>query len=149
MPFIFFMRKIDKFSGTNSTIYDAELSLMDKWIISEFNKLAKSVDSYLSNYEVTEPARLISEFTDSLSNWYVRRSRERFWVSGETADKTAAFTTLRYVLVNLCKLASPFVPLISEQIYQNIVRSTEPDAPVSIHLTDYPVADESLIDEEL
>lgn len=141
--------EIDKFSGTNSTIYDAELSLMDKWIISEFNKLAKSVDSYLSNYEVTEPARLISEFTDSLSNWYVRRSRERFWVSGETADKTAAFTTLRYVLVNLCKLASPFVPLISEQIYQNIVRSTEPDAPVSIHLTDYPVADESLIDEEL
>lgn len=141
--------EIDKFDGSKHSINDVKLSLMDKWIISEVNKLAKSVDSYLGNYEVTEPARLISNFTDSLSNWYVRRSRERFWASGETEDKTAAFTTLYYVLVTLCKIAAPFVPSITEQIYQNVVCSVDKNAPISIHLTDFPVCDESLIDEEL
>ena len=141
--------EIDKFDGSKYSIYDVNLSLMDKWIVSEFNKLVKKVDAYLADYVATEPARLINEFVDSLSNWYVRRSRERFWASGENQDKIAAFTTLNYVLVGLCKLASPFVPAITEQIYQNIVRSVDENAPISIHLCDYPVCDESLIDESL
>ena len=141
--------EIDKFDGTKHSIYDAKLTLMDRWIISELNKLIASVDSYLANYEVTEPARLINEFTDSLSNWYVRRSRERFWSSGENDDKTAAFTTLFYVLKNLCIISAPFVPAITEQIYQNIVRSVDETAPISIHLCDYPRVDEALIDENL
>ena len=141
--------EIDKFDGSKHSIYDVKLSLMDKWIVSEFNKLAKQVDAYLADYVNCEPARLINEFVDSLSNWYVRRSRERFWTHGESEDKTAAFTTLYYCLVGLCKLAAPFVPSITEQIYQNIVRSVDKDAPISIHLCDYPVADENLIDEEL
>ena len=141
--------EIDKFDGSKHSIYNTKLSLMDKWIVSEFNKLVKSVDAYLADYVVTEPARLINDFVDSLSNWYVRRSRERFWASGENQDKIAAFTTLNYVLVGLCKLASPFVPSITEQIYQNVVRSVDKNAPISIHLCGYPVADESLIDESL
>ena len=141
--------EIDKFDGSKHSINDVNLTLMDKWIVSEFNKLVKNVDAYLADYVETEPARLINEFVDSLSNWYVRRSRERFWASGETQDKTAAFTTLNYVLVGLCKLASPFVPAITEQIYQNVVRSVDENAPISIHLCDYPVCDESLIDETL
>ena len=140
---------IDKFDGTKHNIKDVKLNLMDKWIVSEFNKLVKEVDKYLSNYVNNEPARLINDFVDSLSNWYVRRSRDRFWVSGETEDKTAAFTTLFYCLEGLTRLCAPFVPSITEQIYQNIVRSVDKKAPISVHLTDYPVADESLIDEKL
>ena len=140
---------IDKFDGSKHSIYNVKLTLMDKWIISEFNKLVKDVDAYLSNYVNCEPARLINDFVDSLSNWYVRRSRERFWVSGETADKTAAFTTLYYCLEGLCRLCAPFVPNITEQIYQNIVRSVNKQAPISVHLCEYPVADENLIDEKL
>ncbi|MBQ8451993.1 MAG: isoleucine--tRNA ligase [Clostridia bacterium] len=141
--------EIDQFDGSKHSIYNTKLSLMDKWIVSEFNKLVSRVDAFLADYVTTEPARLINDFVDSLSNWYVRRSRERFWAHGETEDKTAAFTTLNYVLVGLSKLAAPFVPAITEQIYQNVVRSVDKDAPVSVHLCDYPVADESLIDEEL
>ena len=141
--------EIDKFDGSKHSIYDVELTMMDKWIVSEFNKLVRDVDAYLANYVNCEPTRLINTFVDSLSNWYVRRSRERFWAHGENADKTAAFTTLNYVLVGLSKLCAPFVPSITEQIYQNIVRSVDNDAPISVHLCDYPVADESLIDEEL
>ena len=141
--------EIDQFDGSKHSIYDVKLSLMDKWIISEFNKLVKQVDAYLADYVNCEPARLINTFVDSLSNWYVRRSRERFWVSGETDDKTAAFTTLNYCLVGLAKLCAPFVPSITEQIYQNIVRSVDKTAPISVHLCDYPVADELLIDEKL
>ena len=141
--------EIDQFDGSKYSIHDVKLSLMDKWIISELNKLIKDVDAYLADYVNCEPARLINNFVDSLSNWYVRRSRERFWAHGENEDKTAAFTTLYYCLVNLCKLAAPFVPVITEQIYQNIVRSVDKNAPLSIHLCDYPVVDESLIDEKL
>ena len=141
--------EIDQFDGSKHSIYDAKLTMMDKWIVSEFNKLVKQVDAYLADYVNCEPARLINEFVDSLSNWYVRRSRERFWVHGESADKDAAFTTLNYCLVGLAKLCAPFVPSITEQIYQNIVRSVDKDAPLSVHLCDYPVADESLIDESL
>ncbi len=141
--------EIDKFDGSKHNIKDVKLSLMDKWIVSEFNKLVRDVDAYLADYVNCEPTRLINTFVDSLSNWYVRRSRERFWASGETEDKTAAFTTLNYVLVGLCKLCAPFVPSITEQIYQNIVRSVDKNAPISVHLCDYPVADETLIDEKL
>lgn len=141
--------EIDQFDGSKHSIKDVKLSLMDKWIISEMNKLIKQVDEYLANYVNCEPARLINTFVDSLSNWYVRRSRERFWAHGDSEDKTAAFATLYYCLVNVCKVSAPFVPSITEQIYQNIVRSVDKTAPVSIHLCDYPVADESLIDEKL
>ena len=141
--------EIDKFDGSKHSIYDVKLNMMDKWIISEFNKLVKDVDAYLADYVCTEPTRLITDFVDSLSNWYVRRSRERFWVHGETDDKTAAFTTLNYCLVGLSKLCAPFVPAITEQIYQNMVLSVDKTAPISVHLCDYPVADESLIDEKL
>ncbi len=141
--------EIDKFDGSKQTIKDVKLSLMDKWIISEINKLIKDVDAYLADYVNCEPARLINNFVDTLSNWYVRRSRERFWAHGENEDKTAAFVTLNYCLVNLIKLAAPFVPSITEQIYQNIVRSVDKNAPISVHLCDFPVADESLIDEKL
>ena len=141
--------EIDEFDGTKHSIYDVKLSMMDKWIVSEMNKLIKQVDGYLADYVNCEPTRLINSFVDSLSNWYVRRSRERFWVHGDTEDKTAAFTTLFYCLDNLCKICAPFVPVITEQIYQNIVRSVDKDAPISIHLCDFPVADEKLIDEKL
>ncbi len=141
--------EIDKFDGSKHNIKDCKLSMMDKWIVSEFNKLAKQVDAYLGDYVTTEPARLINTFVDSLSNWYVRRSRERFWVHEETEDKTAAFATLYYCLTGLSKLAAPFVPAITEQIYQNIVRSVDKDAPISVHLCEFPKADESLIDESL
>lgn len=140
---------IDKFDGTKHSIKDVKLTMMDKWIVSEMNKLIKSVDGYLADYVTCEPARLINEFVDSLSNWYVRSSRERFWISGETEDKTAAFTTLYYCLLNLAKICAPFVPAISEQIYQNIVRSVDSTAPISVHLCDFPKADKSLIDEKL
>ncbi len=141
--------EIDQFDGSKHSIYDAKLSLMDKWIVSEFNKLVKKVDEYLGNYVNCEPARLINEFVDSLSNWYVRRSRERFWVGGNGEDKISAFTTLYYVLTGLCKLCAPFVPAITEQIYQNLVRSVDKNAPISVHLCEYPKSDESLIDEKL
>ena len=140
---------IDKFDGSKHSIYDVKLSMMDKWIISEFNKLVVDVTKYLENYVSNEPARLIADFVDTLSNWYVRRSRDRFWVSGETDDKTAAFTTLYYCLEGLCRLCAPFVPIVTEQIYQNIIRSTNKKAPLSVHLCDWPKADESLIDEKL
>lgn len=141
--------EIDQFDGSKHSIYDAKLSLMDKWIVSEFNKLVKKVDEYLDNYVNCEPARLINEFVDSLSNWYVRRSRERFWVGGNGEDKISAFTTLYYVLTGLCKLCAPFVPAITEQIYQNLVRSVDKNAPISVHLCEYPKCDESLIDDKL
>jgi len=140
---------IDNFDGSKHSIKDVQLSLLDKWIISELNALIEKVSNYLEDYVSCEPARAIADFVDSLSNWYVRRSRERFWAHGENADKTAAFTTLNYVLINLIKLMAPFVPEFTESVYQNLVRSVYKDAPVSIHLCDYPVADKSLIDEKL
>lgn len=140
---------IDNFDGSKSSIYDCQLSNMDKWIISEFNKLVKTVDENLSNYVSTEPAKAINVFVDNLSNWYVRRSRERFWSSGENADKTAAFTTLYYCLVGLSKVIAPFVPALADEIYQNLVKSVDKNAPISVHLCSFPKCDEKLIDEKL
>lgn len=140
---------IDKFDGSKHKIDSVKLSMLDRWIISELNSLIMKVTNYLEDYVSCEPARLIAEFVDSLSNWYVRRSRERFWASGETDDKTAAFTTLNYVLINLIKLMAPFVPEFTESIYQNLVRSVYSGAPISIHLCEYPKADKKLIDNKL
>lgn len=141
--------EIDKFDPTKVDLSKCNLTLMDKWIISELNSLVAKVTDYLDNYVSCEPARLIADFVDSLSNWYVRRSRERFWAHGENQDKTAAFATLYYVLVNLLKVMSPFVPEFTEYVYQNLVRSVDKTAPLSIHMCSYPKADRNLIDEKL
>ncbi len=140
---------IDEFDPTKYALEKVNLTLMDKWIISKLNSLIKKVTELLNVYNITDAGRAITEFTDELSNWYVRRSRERFWGKGMGDDKTAAFYTLYYVLKNLCLVAAPFTPFITESIYQNLVRSVEKDAPTSVHLSSYPVANEALIDESL
>ncbi|MBR2974278.1 MAG: isoleucine--tRNA ligase [Clostridia bacterium] len=140
---------IDKFNPAEHNLADCSLTLMDKWILSELNKLIKTVDEGLENYEITESARALEAFVDVLSNWYVRRCRERYWGSEWTDDKKAAYCTLYHVLVTLTKLTAPFVPFISESIYQNLVPNFFADAPMSVHLCSFPVADEAAIDEEL
>ena len=122
---------------------------MDKWILSELNQLIKTVDKGLENYEIVDSARAIEKFTDMLSNWYVRRCRERYWGSEWTEDKQAAYMTLYTVLTTLAKVAAPFVPFISESIYLNLVPEFFHDAPKSVHLCDFPVADEKAIDLKL
>ena len=122
---------------------------MDKWLLSKFNSLIKLVSDRIENYDLITASREITEFVDELSNWYVRRSRERYWGSEETPDKIAAYKTLYEVLVGLSKLIAPFVPFISEQIYQNLVCSLDKNAPESVHFCAYPEADESFIDEKL
>ena len=122
---------------------------MDKWILSKLNTLVKIQIITLKNYRIFEASREIQEFTDELSNWYVRRSRERYWGSEETLDKTNAYMTLYTCLVTLSKLAAPFTPFITEQIYNNLVANLDSSAPISVHLTDYPVADESLINKTM
>jgi isoleucyl-tRNA synthetase len=135
-------------SNTISYKYN-DLSKMDKWIISKLNTLIKFVDESLENYKLTEPSRAMGEFVDDLSNWYVRRSRERFWGSEVSLDKINAYSTLYYVLTNLIKLSAPFVPFISEEIYQNLVRKLDSSAPESVHLCDFPVYNKFLVDSEL
>ncbi len=125
---------------------EGKQTLMDKWIISKLNNLANFVDSSLASYKITEAARAMNEFVDELSNWYVRRSRERFWGSEMTDDKLSAYKTLYTVLTSLAKLSAPFVPFMSEAIYRNLRLENE---PLSVHLCDFPVADESLMDNEL
>ena len=140
---------IDNFDPTKYKLEDCNLSFIDKWLLSEFNALVKLVNDELEKLNTQEPARKITDFVDNLSNWYVRRSRERFWASGETNDKISAFKTLYTVLSGLIKLIAPFVPFISEKIYQNLVRSVEKDSPESVHLCSFPVANEALINAEL
>lgn len=140
---------IDKFSPTGRSLDDCALTVMDHWILSRLNTLVRSVDEYLNEYKITESARAISDFTDELSNWYVRRGRERFWANGESADKEAAFMTLYTVLVTLSKVIAPFVPFLADELYQNLVRSVDETAPISVHLCDYPVCEENRIDAEL
>ena len=122
---------------------------MDKWVLSELNQLVKTVDEGLSSYEITDTARSIEKFTDMLSNWYVRRCRERYWGSDWTEDKQAAYMTLYTVLDTLCKVCAPFVPFISESIYQNVTANFFEDAPKSVHLCSFPTADESRINKHL
>lgn len=126
-----------------------EQTELDRWIISELNQLVADVDGGLEAYNPTEAGRRIEGFVDELSNWYVRRSRRRFWKSGSDADKLAAYTTLYECLVALSKLLAPFIPFLAEELYQNLVQSVFPEAPESVHLTDFPVADETKIDRQL
>ena len=141
--------EIDKFNPTNYNLEDCKLTLLDKWLLSEYNSLVLFVTECLEKYDMLSSSRKITEFVDNLSNWYIRRSRERFWASGEGEDKIAAFKTLYEVLSGLTKLIAPFVPFISESIYQNLVRSVEKNAPISVHLCSYPVADKTKIDKTL
>ena len=140
---------IDNFDPSLYRLEDCKLSVMDKWILSELNQLIKTVDKGLENYEIVDSARAIEKFTDMLSNLYVRRCRERYWGSEWTEDKQAAYMTLYTVLTTLAKVAAPFVPFISESIYLNLVPEFFPDAPKSVHLCDFPVADEKAIDLKL
>ncbi len=140
---------IDNFDPSEYDLHKCKLTLMDKWILSEVNQLVKTVDEGLSRYEITESARAIERFTDMLSNWYVRRCRERYWGSEWTADKQAAYMTLYTVLDTLVKVAAPFVPFITESIYQNITANCFTDAPKSVHMCDFPSVDEKYINKHL
>ena len=140
---------IDQFDATKYTLDYDKLSVMDKWLISKLNTLVKTVDNNLSDYKITESARVIQDFTDELSNWYVRRSRERFWGKEMTQDKINAYMTLYTALVTLAKVVAPMIPFMAEEIYRNLVCSIDKDAPISIHLCDYPEYDESKIDANL
>ena len=141
--------QIDGFDPLAHPLDRTELTLMDKWILSRLNSLIARVDEDLQNYRVTEPANAIAAFVDDLSNWYVRRGRERFWGKGMAGEKEAAFATLYHVLVTLAKLCAPFIPFLSEEIYQNLVVNNIPGAPESVHLCDYPEADRSRIDPDM
>lgn len=141
--------EIDKIDPSKIDLKKCKLSFLDRWLLSDFNALIKTVDNCLEKYDMQTPAKEISSFVDKLSNWYVRRSRERFWGSEESEDKIAAYKTLYEVLVGLSKLVAPFVPYISEEIYQNLVRNLDKNAPESVHFCAFPVADEKMIDSSL
>ena len=140
---------IDNFDATKYELVDSDLTVMDRWVLSRLNSMVKEVDEDLSSYKVTEAAKALEKFVDELSNWYVRRSRQRFWAKGMEPDKIAAYMTLYTALVTFAKAAAPMIPFITESIYQNLVRSIDKEAPESIHLCDYPVVDEKYIDHEL
>lgn len=141
--------EIDNFNPTEHSLAKQKLTIMDKWILSELNSLINYVDNGLNEYKITETSRKIAEFVDNLSNWYVRRSRERFWGSTMSANKEAAYTTLYTVLVTLSKVIAPYTPFLAETLYQNLVRNFDKTAPLSVHLCDFPVADERYIDKAL
>ena len=140
---------IDGFDPTKYTLDRSTLSVMDKWILSKLNSTVKATDAYLGQYKITEATRVLESFVDELSNWYVRRSRERFWVKGMPTDKVNAYLTLYTALVTIAKASAPLIPFMTEDIYRNLVCSVDKSAPESIHLCDYPVADESYIDKSL
>ena len=141
--------EIDKFNPAEHRLEDQRLTVMDKWVLSGLNTLIKVVDDGLNEYKITETARAIGAFVDDLSNWYVRRCRDRFWGSGMTKDKEAAYTTLYTVLSTLAKIIAPYVPFMAENMYQNLVVPFFKDAPESVHLCDFPVADEQMVDKFL
>ena len=140
---------IDDYRPDRYKLEDCKLTLMDRWVLSRLNTLIKGVDVGLADYKITESARMIADFTDELSNWYVRRGRERYWGSEMTEDKAAAYTTLYHVLVTMSKVIAPFVPFMAESVYQNLVINNDKNAPISVHLTSFPIADEKYIDKEL
>ncbi len=140
---------IDGFDATSYKLEYDKLPVMDKWILSKLNTVIREVDDDLNNYKIPEAARALQEFVDDLSNWYVRRSRERFWAKGMEQDKINAYMTLYTSLVDICKAAAPMVPFMTEEIYRNLVVSIDKNAPESIHLCDFPASDEKLIDKEL
>ena len=141
--------EIDKYDPSKYNLKDCKLSLMDKWVLSKLNTLIKTVDEGLNKYNIFDTARAIQDYVDELSNWYVRRGRERYWGKDMTDDKAAAYTTLYTVLVTLSKITAPFVPFMAESIYRNLVPEFYKGAPISVHLCDFPIADESMIDKEL
>ena len=140
---------IDNFNASQYKLEDCQLTVMDKWLLSRLNTAVKGVDDNLSAYKVPEAARVLQDFVDELSNWYVRRSRERFWAQEESADKTAAFMTLYTALVITAKMAAPMAPFMSEEIYRNLVCSVDSNAPQSVHLCLYPEYDASRVDKQL
>ena len=140
---------IDEFDATKYELEYDKLSVMDKWLLSKMNTMVKDVDSNLANYRIPEAASALQEFVDDMSNWYVRRSRERFWAKGMEQDKINAYMTLYTALVTVSKAAAPMIPFMTEEIYQNLVRSIDADAPESIHLCMFPEVHEEQIDPEL
>ena len=140
---------IDEFDATEYELNYDSLSVMDKWLLSKLNTVVGEVDDNLNNYRIPEAARALQEFVDDMSNWYVRRSRERFWAKGMEQDKINAYMTLYTSLVTISKAAAPMVPFMTEEIYQNLVRSIDKDASESIHLCDFPTVNKAWINEEL
>ena len=140
---------IDNFDPTKYTLDYDNLPVMDKWLLSKLNSVVKTVDDCLANYKIPESARALQEFVDEMSNWYVRRSRERFWAKGMEQDKINAYMTLYTALVTISKAAAPMIPFMTEEIYQNLVRSVDKDAIESIHLCDFPKVEEAWINREL
>ena len=140
---------IDGYDPVKQKAKAEDFSLMDKWVLSKLQSLIRFVDEGLAEYKITETARAIAAFVDELSNWYVRRCRERFWGKGLEGDKLAAFETLYTVLTTLCSLCAPYIPFMTENMYQNLVVNNVPGAKESVHLTDFPKADMSLVDKEL
>ncbi len=140
---------IDNFDASRHTLDYRRLSVMDKWILSKLNSVVGEVDDDLGNYKIPEAARALQEFVDDLSNWYVRRSRERFWAKGMEQDKINAYMTLYTCLVTFCKAAAPMIPFMTEEIYQNLVRSVDASQPESIHLCDFPKVEEEHVDKKL
>ena len=141
--------EIDGFDPTKYTLDYDQLPVMDKWLLSIVNSAVKEVDDDLNNYKIPEAARALADVVEQMSNWYVRRTRERFWAKGMEQDKINAYMTLYTALVNVIKAAAPMVPFITEEIYQNMVKSVDASAPESIHLCDFPVANEAHIDKAL
>ncbi len=140
---------IDGFDATKYSLEYDKLSVMDKWLLSKLNTVVKEVDNHLDNYRIPETARALLEFVDEMSNWYVRRGRERFWAKGMEQDKINAYMTLYTALVTIAKAAAPMIPFMSEQIYRNLVCSVDKNAPISVHLCDFPVCNEEWVDKEL
>ena len=140
---------IDNFDATKYTLDKKSLTVMDRWILSKLNSTVGAVDDNLANYRIPEAAKALQEFVDDLSNWYVRRSRERFWAKGMEQDKINAYMTLYTALVTICKAAAPMIPFMTEEIYRNLVCSIDKTAPESIHLCDFPTVDAEMIDKEL
>ena len=140
---------IDEFDATKHTLKHENLTVMDRWLLSRLNTLISEVDDHLENYRIPETAKALSDFVDELSNWYVRRSRERFWGTEMTDDKESAYMTLYTALVTVSKVAAPLVPFLSDEIYQNLVRSLDKEAPESVHLCEFPQTDTAYVDKKL
>ncbi len=140
---------IDKFDPSKYNLKDCKLSVMDKWLLSRMNTMVKDVDSCLENYKIPEAAKALDSFVDELSNWYVRRGRERYWAQTMTDDKISAYMTLYTALVTVAKASAPMIPFMADDIYRNLVCNIYKDAPISVHLCDFPAVDENAIDTEL
>ena len=141
--------EIDQFDPYKYQLDEASLNITDRWLNSRLNSLIKAVENAMDRYMIPEAARAIADFTDELSNWYVRRNRERFWAKGMEQDKINAYLTLHHALVTLAKVSAPFVPFMAEAVYQNLVTNLDKSAPESVHLCLWPEAEEAAIDPQL